>query len=56
MIEISKGKIYIEGIETTDVTLIGCSMLDYAESAENDKFKVILKEEDVFIEPIITEV
>jgi hypothetical protein len=36
MIEIVNGRVFVEGKETIDPTLIGYAMLDFAESIEND--------------------
>lgn len=36
MIEIVNGRVFVEGKETIDPTLIGYAMLDFAESVEND--------------------
>lgn len=56
MIEIINGKIYIDGKETTDATYIGCAMLDFAEAMEHDGMKIVLKEDDVFVQSFLTEV
>jgi hypothetical protein len=50
MIEIVNGRVFVEGVETTDPTLIGLAVLDFAETQENDNIKIVLKEEDVFVE------
>ncbi len=55
-IEIGNGKVFIDGKETTDATHIGCAILDFAENMEHDGMKIILKDEDVFTESLITEV
>lgn len=55
-IEIINGKILVDGKETTDATFIGCALMDFAESMEHDGIRVILKDQDVFTESIITEV
>lgn len=55
-IEIVNGKIYVQGIETTDATFIGCAMLDFAEAMEHDGMKIVLTEDDVFVESFLTEV
>lgn len=55
MIEIVNGRVFVEGKETTDPTLIGCAVLDFAESQENDGIKIVLKDQDVFVESLITE-
>jgi len=36
MIEIVNGRVFVEGVETIDPTLIGYALLDFAESQEND--------------------
>lgn len=56
MIEIVNGKIFVEGKETVDPTLIGYALLDFAENQDNDGLKIVLKEQDVFVESFITEV
>lgn len=55
-IEILNGKISIDGKETMDPTFIGCALMDFAESMEHDGLRVVLKDQDVFVESIITEV
>jgi hypothetical protein len=54
MVEIVNGRVFVEGVETIDPTLIGLAVLDYAETQENDNIKIVLKEEDVFVESLIT--
>lgn len=56
MIEILNGRVFVEGRETVDPTLIGYALLDFAESQENDGMKIVLKDQDVFVESLITEV
>lgn len=53
MIEIVNGRVFVEGRETIDPTLIGLAVLDYAETQEVDGVKIVLKDQDVFIEPLI---
>ena len=53
MIEIVNGRIFVNGKETVDPTLIGYAIIDFAESQENDFRKIILKEQDVFVESFI---
>jgi hypothetical protein len=55
MIEIVNGRVFVEGVETIDPTLIGYALLDFAESQENDGMKIVLKEQDVFVQSLITE-
>lgn len=55
MIEIVNGRVFVEGKETTDATFIGCALLDFAESQENDGMKIVLKDQDVFVQSLITE-
>jgi len=50
MIEIVNGRVFVDGKETVDPTLIGYAVLDFAETQEHDSLKIVLKEEDVFIE------
>jgi len=56
MIEISNNKIIVDGVETTDPALIGYAILDFAERQEKDGMKIVLKDDDVFVESLITEV
>lgn len=56
MIEIVNGRVFVEGKETVDPTLIGYALIDFAETQEKDGIKIILKEQDVFIEPILSQV
>lgn len=53
MIEIVNGRVYVDGKETVDPTHIGYAVLDFAETQENDSLKIILKEQDVFVELFI---
>lgn len=55
MLEIVNGRIFVNGKETVDPVLIGYAMLDYAENMEKDGVKIILKEDDVFVESFMTE-
>jgi len=55
MIEIVNGRVFVEGVETVDPTLIGYALLDFAESQENDGIKIVLKDQDVFVQSLITE-
>jgi len=55
-IEIVNGKILLDSIETTDATFIGCALLDFAEAMEHDGMKIILTEDDVFVESFMTDV
>jgi hypothetical protein len=55
MIEIVNGRVFVEGVETIDPTLIGYALLDFAESQENDGMKIVLKDQDVFVQSLITE-
>ena len=56
MLEITNNKIFVDGIETVDPELIGFAVLDFAESMEKDGTKIILKDQDVFVESLITQV
>lgn len=56
MIEIVNGRVFVEGKETIDPTLIGYAILDFAENMQNDGMKIVLKDDDVFIQSLITEV
>lgn len=56
MIEIVNGRVFVDGVETVDPTLIGYAIIDFAESQENDGMKIVLKDQDVFVESLITEV
>jgi ribosomal protein S19 len=53
MVEIVNGRVYVDGKETVNPTLIGYAIIDFAETQENDFRKIILKEQDVFIESFI---
>jgi hypothetical protein len=55
MLEIVNGRVFVEGVETIDPVLIGYAVIDFAETQENDNIKISLKEEDVFVESLITE-
>lgn len=55
-IEISNNRIFVDGAETIDPVLIGYAILDFAESIEKDGMKIVLKEQDAFVESLITEV
>lgn len=55
MIEICNGRVFVNGKETVDPTLIGYALLDFAESQENDGMKIVLKDQDVFVQSLITE-
>ncbi|MFV5697758.1 hypothetical protein ACM55H_05260 [Flavobacterium sp. ZT3R17] len=55
MIEIVNGRVFVEGVETVDPTLIGYALLDFAESQENDGMKIVFKDQDVFVQSLITE-
>lgn len=50
MIEIINGRIFIEGKETTNPELIGYALIDFAESSQEDNFKLTLKDSDVFVQ------
>lgn len=50
MIEIVNGRVFAEGKETIDPTLIGYAIIDFAESQENDGSKIVIKEQDVSIQ------
>lgn len=56
MIEICNGRVFVEGAETVDPNLIGYAILDFAESQENDGIKIVLKDQDVFVQSLITKV
>ena len=56
MIEFVNGRVFINGIETVDPTHIGYAILDFAESQENDGMKIVLKDQDVFVQSLITEI
>ncbi len=50
MIEIVNGRVFVEGKETIDPTLIGYAMLDFAETTKQDILSITLKDGDVFID------
>ncbi|MBP6424152.1 MAG: hypothetical protein KA278_00365 [Flavobacterium sp.] len=52
MLEIVNGSIFINGVETNDAELIGYALLDFAVTQEHDNIKIILKDDDVFVEPL----
>lgn len=56
VIEMVNGRIYINAKETVDALLIGYALLDFAENQDNDGMKIVLKEQDVFVESFITEI
>jgi hypothetical protein len=56
MIEIVNGRVYVDGKETVDPTVIGYAIIDFAETQENDGIKIVLKDQDVFVESLITAV
>ena len=49
MIEIINGRIFIDGKETVDPTLIGYALLDFAETTQQDSHSIILKDMNVFV-------
>jgi ribosomal protein S19 len=55
MLEIVNGRIYVEGVETINPELIGWALIDFAQSQEKDGMKIVFKEQDVFVESLITE-
>lgn len=56
MLEIANNRVFVDGKETVDPVLIGYAVLDFAETQEKDGMKIVLKEQDVFVESLITEV
>lgn len=40
MIEICNGRVFVEGVETVDPTLIGYALLDFAENNDKSKIKI----------------
>jgi hypothetical protein len=56
MIEIVNGRVFVEGRETISPMEIGYAIIDFAESQEVDGVKIVLKDQDVFIEPLIAKV
>lgn len=55
-IEIIHGKVFIDDVHVTDPAYIGCCFMDFAETLEEDGYKMTFKDQDVFVEGIITEV
>ncbi|WP_339889831.1 hypothetical protein [uncultured Flavobacterium sp.] len=51
-ISISNGKVFIDGVQTTDAEFIGYAILDFAQSLEDDGIVIELKEQDVFVENV----
>ena len=56
MLEIVNGCVFVDGKETVDPTLIGYAILDFAENMQNDGMKIVLKDDDVFVESLITNI
>jgi hypothetical protein len=56
MLEIVNNRVFIDGVETVNPELIGWTLLDFAQSQEKDGVKIVFKDEDVFVESLITEV
>lgn len=56
MLEIVNNRVFVDGVETINPTLIGYALLDFAEGMEKDGMKIVLKDQDVFVESLITEV
>lgn len=50
MLEIINNRIFVDGVETIDPTLIGYALIDFAESLEKDGVKLVFKEQDAFVE------
>lgn len=56
MIEIVNGSVFVEGRETSNPEEIGWAIIDFAETQEKDGMKIVLKEQDVFVESFFAEV
>lgn len=55
MLEIVNNRIFVDGVETNNAELIGWALIDFAQSQEKDGMKIVFKEQDVFVESLITE-
>lgn len=51
-ISINNKAIFINGELTTNPELIGCAILDFVETIENDGLAITLKNQDVFIDKV----
>jgi hypothetical protein len=55
MIEIVNGSVFVDGRETNNPEEIGWAIIDFAETQEKDGMKIVLKEQDVFVESLISQ-
>lgn len=55
MLEIVNNRIFVDGVETNNPELIGWALIDFAQSQERDGMKLVFKEQDVFVESLITQ-
>lgn len=55
MLEIVNNRIFVDGVETTNAELIGWALIDFAQSQEQDGMKIVFKDQDVFVESLITQ-
>jgi len=51
-IEIVNGRIFVEGRESVSPMEIGYAIIDFAETQEHDSRKIVLRDQDVFVEPL----
>jgi hypothetical protein len=56
MVEIVNNRVFVDGVQTIDPVLIGYAILDYAEGIEKEGIKIVLIDQDVFVESLITQV
>ena len=56
VIEIVNNRIFIDGVETNNPELIGWAVIDFAQSQEKDGMKIVFKDQDVFVESLITKI
>lgn len=55
MLEIVNNRVFVDGVETCNPELIGWALLDFAQTQEKDGMKIVLKDQDVFVESLITQ-
>jgi hypothetical protein len=55
MLEIVNNRIFVDGVETNNPELIGWALIDFAQSQEKDGMKIVFKDQDVFVESLITQ-
>jgi hypothetical protein len=55
MLEIVNNRIFVDGVETNNPELIGWALIDFAQSQDKDGIKIVFKDQDVFVESLITQ-